>query len=72
MWVSAGYAIWRDGARIGDTTYTGYVDRSAPSGMSHTYTVSAYDAAGNMSGPSNAASVTARGGSKGGSKGKPK
>jgi hypothetical protein len=40
--------------------------------MSHTYTVSAYDAAGNMSGPSNAAGVTARGGSKGGGKGKPK
>jgi hypothetical protein len=31
MWVLAGYAIWRDGARIGDTAATGYVDSSVPS-----------------------------------------
>jgi len=72
MWVSAGYAIRRDGTHIGDTADTSYVDSSVPSGMTCTYTVSAYDTAGNMSGPSNAAGVTARGGSKGGGKGKPK
>gem|GEM_PF-2413036 len=67
-----GYAVWRNGARIGDTTGTGYVDSAIPSSMTCAYTVSAYDAAGNISGPSNAVSVTARGGSKGGGKGKPK
>jgi hypothetical protein len=44
-----GYAVWRDGIRIGDTTGTGYVDSSAPSGTACSYSVSAYDAAGNMS-----------------------
>jgi hypothetical protein len=45
----SGYAVWRDGVRIADTTETGYVDKSAPSGSSCSYSVSAYDAAGNMS-----------------------
>jgi uncharacterized repeat protein (TIGR01451 family) len=45
----SGYAVWRDGARIADTTETAYVDKSAPSGSSCSYSVSAYDAAGNMS-----------------------
>jgi hypothetical protein len=69
----SGYAIWRDGARIGDTTDTGYVDNSAPAGTTCTYTVSAYDAAGNMSATSNTTSVTSRSvSSKGGGKGKKK
>jgi hypothetical protein len=63
----SGYAVWRDGARIGDTTDTAYVDSSVPSSMTCTYRVSAFDAAGNMSASSNIVSVTARG-----SKGKPK
>jgi hypothetical protein len=53
----SGYAVWRDGARIGDTTDTGYVDNSAPSGTACSYSVSAYDAAGNMSPLSSAVTV---------------
>jgi fibronectin type 3 domain-containing protein len=53
----SGYAVWRDGARIADTTETGYVDKSAPSGSSCSYSVSAYDAAGNMSPLSSAVTV---------------
>jgi hypothetical protein len=68
----SGYAVWRDGARIGDATDTGYVDSSVPSSKTCTYTVGAYDAAGNMSASSSAVRVTTRGGSKGGGKGKPK
>jgi hypothetical protein len=68
----SGYAVWRDGARIGDTAETGFVDSSVPSGMTCTYTVSAYDVSGNDSPVSSAASVTSRGGSRGGGKGKPK
>ena len=67
----SGYAVWRDGARIGDATDTSYVDSSVPSGAACTYTVSAYDAAGNRSVPSSTVSVTSRG-SKGGGKGKTK
>jgi hypothetical protein len=72
----SGYAVRRDGARIGDTADTGYVDSSVPSGMTCVYTVRAYDAAGNPSAPS-AVTVNTRGdskggGSKGGGKGKPK
>jgi hypothetical protein len=47
----SGYAVRRDGISIGDTTDTGFVDSSLPSGMTCTYTVSAYDAAGNISSP---------------------
>jgi hypothetical protein len=54
----SGYAVWRNGARIGDATDTGYVDSAVPSGTTCTYTVSAYDAAGNMSSLSNPAIVT--------------
>jgi hypothetical protein len=45
----SGYAVWRDGVRIGDATDTAYVDSTAPIGTAFSYTVSAYDAAGNMS-----------------------
>jgi chitin-binding protein len=65
------HANWRDGARIGDTTDTGYVDSSVRSSMTCTYSVSAYDAAGNRSASSSAVTVTARGGSTGSGKGKP-
>ncbi len=60
----SGYAIWRDGVRIGDTTGTGYEDHSVTSGTTYTYTVSAYDEAGNISPPSNPVTVTVRGGKK--------
>jgi hypothetical protein len=54
----AGYRIYRNGTHVGSTTGTGYVDtllgRPAPT----TYTVRAYDAAGNLGSPSNSFAVT--------------
>jgi fibronectin type 3 domain-containing protein len=54
-----GYRIYRGGteiASIGDTT--SYTDTSAAGATTYSYTVRALDAAGNLSDPSNAASVT--------------
>jgi uncharacterized repeat protein (TIGR01451 family) len=53
----SGYAIWRNGSRIGDATDTAYVDGTAPIGTALSYTVSAYDAAGNMSSHSSAVTL---------------
>jgi subtilisin family serine protease len=49
----AGYQIWCNGALIGETTVNSYVDRSISLGETYTYHVVAFDAAGNVSGPSN-------------------
>jgi cellulose 1,4-beta-cellobiosidase len=49
----AGYQIWRNGVVIGETTVNSFVDRSISSGGTYTYHVDAYDAVGNVSGPSN-------------------
>jgi hypothetical protein len=54
----SGYAVWRNGVRIDDTIETAFVDSAVPSGTTYTYTVSAYDAAGNMSSISHPAIVT--------------
>jgi hypothetical protein len=56
------YKVWRDGAVIGETTGTSYTDRSIPRGIPCSYTVTALDAADNMSGHSNAVTVTVTGG----------
>jgi chitodextrinase len=53
-----GYRISRDGTAIADTTGTSYQDTNAGAGTSHTYTVQAYDAAGNLSDPSNTITVS--------------
>lgn len=45
----AGYQIWRDGEPLNTTSGTTYSDSTLPS-TTYTYTVSAYDAAGNSSG----------------------
>jgi chitodextrinase len=66
-----GYAVWRDGARIGDAAETGFDDNSVTPGTAYTYTVTAYDAAGNISSPGNPVTATIPGGGKGG-KGKSK
>jgi cellulose 1,4-beta-cellobiosidase len=54
----AGYRVWRDGTQIGtvDGATLQYADSNAASGK-HTYTVTAFDAAGNQSPPSNAKTV---------------
>jgi hypothetical protein len=54
----AGYDVLRDGALIATATSTGYSDTAVSPNTTYTYTVKARDAAGNVSGPSNAATVT--------------
>ena len=54
----AGYKVYRDGAFLASTTATTYSDTTVQAGSTHTYTVYAYDAAGNISPPSNSATVT--------------
>ena len=56
-----GYNILRDGVQIGTSTTTSYIDNTVASNTAYTtpgYTVIAYDAAGNVSTPSNPAPVT--------------
>jgi chitodextrinase len=53
----AGYRILRNGVQIGSTTGTAYSDTTAVPGSSYSYYVLAYDASGNVSQPSNTASV---------------
>jgi len=54
----AGYRVYRNGALVGTATATGYTDSpGGKKGMSYTYTVVAYDAAGNLSPQSNAVTV---------------
>ncbi len=62
----SGYQIWRASAaagpfsQIATTTTTSYTNGGLTSGTTYYYYVKAYDAAGNVSAPSNTASATAR------------
>ncbi len=51
-----GYKIYRDGTQVGTSTTTSYSDTGLSMGATYSYTVSAYDAAGNDSAQSAAAS----------------
>lgn len=53
-----GYKVFRNGIQIGTTTNTSYTDTGLQAGTSYAYTVAAYDAAGNTSGPSTSVSAT--------------
>ena len=53
----AGYRIYRDGVEIATTSSTHYNDHGISFNITYTYTVSAYDAAGNESAQSNSASA---------------
>jgi hypothetical protein len=53
-----GYKIFRGGAQIGTTASTSYQDGGLAASTTYTYTVAAYDAAGNTSGQSASASAT--------------
>ena len=52
-----GYDIYRGGVKIGTSATTSYSDTTVSAGTSYSYTVDAYDAAGNISAQSAAASV---------------
>ena len=53
-----GYKVYRGGGQIGTSTTTSYTDSTTLPNTSYSYTVSAYDAAGNNSAQSGAAPVT--------------
>ncbi|MFQ5964326.1 MAG: fibronectin type III domain-containing protein, partial [Candidatus Scalinduaceae bacterium] len=53
-----GYRIYRDGSQVGDVSSTTYQDTGLSLSTTYTYTVSAYDAAGNESGQSTDVSAT--------------
>ncbi len=53
-----GYAITRNGQVIATTPTASYTDSAVVSGTTYTYSVVASDAAGNLSAPSNGATVT--------------
>jgi peptidoglycan hydrolase-like protein with peptidoglycan-binding domain len=54
----AGYDIYRNGTKLGTSATNSYRDTGLSASTQYTYTVSAYDAAGNTSAPSSAASAT--------------
>lgn len=58
----AGYDIYQGGVLVGTTAATSYTDTGLSAGTSYTYTVDAFDAAGNYSAESSPVSVTTSGG----------
>ena len=53
-----GYKVYRNGTQVGTTTTTSYQDTGLMADTTYSYTVAAYDAAGNVSAQSTAASAT--------------
>lgn len=53
-----GYKIFRNGTQVGTSAGTAFNDVGLSAGTSYSYTVAAFDAAGNVSGQSAAAAVT--------------
>jgi chitodextrinase len=60
----AGYRISRNGVVVGTSSTTSWFDTNWVTGSTYTYSVVAYDAAGNVSLPSNSVSVTVAAGGK--------
>ncbi len=54
----AGYDVLRNGTQVGTTATTGFTDSTVAPGTSYQYTVEAFDAAGNNSGPGTPLPVT--------------
>ncbi len=54
----AGYKVFRDGVEIGASPTTGYEDTGLAADTTYSYVVKAYDAAGNISDPSETLAVT--------------
>jgi hypothetical protein len=60
----AGYRILRDGIVVGTSLTTSWNDSAYAAGLTYSYSVTAYDAAGNVSAASNGVQVTISGGGK--------
>jgi chitodextrinase len=58
-----GYQVWRNGTAVGTSTSTGWADQAWSAGATYTYSVVAYDAAGNLSAASNSVTITLSSGS---------
>jgi acid phosphatase type 7 len=54
----AGYRIFRDGVQVATSAGPSYADLTVQASTTYSYRVAAYDTAGNVSGQSNAATVT--------------
>ena len=54
----AGYHVFRNGSGAGSTSGTSYLDTGLTASTTYTYTVTAFDAAGNVSTPSSSLAVT--------------
>ncbi|MEW6041312.1 MAG: fibronectin type III domain-containing protein, partial [Elusimicrobiota bacterium] len=54
----AGYAIYRDGVKIAAVSYTTYIDIGLTAGTQYSYTIEAYDWAGNKSAKTTAVTAT--------------
>ncbi|MET9254580.1 cellulase family glycosylhydrolase [Streptomyces sp. NPDC003717] len=61
-----GYDVYRGATKVGSPTTTGFTDTGLTAGTAYSYTVRARDAAGNVSSPSGALSVTTETGGGGG------
>src|SRR5947209_4588932 len=59
----AGYRVVRDGSQIASVSGKSYADTSLQPSTASTYTVAAFDSAGNVSGPSSPATATTQAGS---------
>lgn len=57
----AGYRVYRNGAQIANTAATSFASTGLATSTTYSYTVAAYDNAGNTSGQSNTASATTLG-----------
>ncbi|UJF33920.1 family 14 glycosylhydrolase [Paenibacillus hexagrammi] len=53
-----GYEIWRDGTKVGTSTNTSFTQTGLTASTAYSYSVKAYDAAGNISAASASVSVT--------------
>jgi len=62
----AGYRVYRNGAQVGSTAGTSFTDTGLSASTQYTYTVAAYDAAGNVSSQSSGVTATTSASSGGG------